>query len=144
MSKKKNLSSCNNSELISIICELNEIKAMRVTVNKCLSSGLMVGVAATLGGLLLGPRGIALGGIVAGVTASALNEGEFRSVPDILMNDLSEEQTRRLANSIRSLLSQENIMTVAALSMRMMSEAGFRETLRSVIEMFLKELNFSI
>lgn len=53
--------SYNDNELINVICDISEIKSMKVAVKSSLQSGVVVGAAATVGGLLLGPRGIAIG-----------------------------------------------------------------------------------
>ncbi|XP_008555476.1 protein C19orf12 homolog [Microplitis demolitor] len=129
----------SDSELINVICDLSEIKSMKVAVSSSVKSGLLVGAAATVGGLLLGPRGIAIASLIAGLGTSYAMDGEFRSVPDILKNDLTREQQENLANAVRNLLSAKNVMSLAML----MTDKGLQDALVSLIHNFLKSLSYS-
>ncbi|KAH0564207.1 hypothetical protein KQX54_010222 [Cotesia glomerata] len=132
--------SYNNKELMNVICDISEIKSMKVAVKSSLQSGIVVGTAAAVGGLLLGPRGIALGSILAGLGTSFAMEGQFKPVPEILKNDLTEKQKNELMKAIRNLLTAQNIMTISML----LTERGVLEALVRLISNFLKNLSYDL
>ncbi|CAD6227525.1 GSCOCG00001208001-RA-CDS [Cotesia congregata] len=132
--------SYNDNELINVLCEITEIKSMRVAVKSSLQSGVVVGTAAAVGGLLLGPRGIAIGGLAASLGTAMAMERRFKSVPEILRNDLTAKQKNELMKAVRKLLTAKNIMTVAML----ISERGVLQTLIRLISNFLKRLNYNL
>lgn len=51
----------NEPELLGKIFNIMEIKSMKVAVSSSMKSGILVGTATTLGALLFGPRGVAVG-----------------------------------------------------------------------------------
>lgn len=60
MNRQKNI--CFNQEvLFDNIFDIFEIKSMKCTIKNSMNSGLIAGAAATVGALLLGPRGAAIG-----------------------------------------------------------------------------------
>lgn len=77
--------------------------------------------------------------MIAGLGTSYAMDGEFRSVPDILKNDLTREQQENLANAVRNLLSAKNVMSLAML----MTDKGLQDALVSLIHNFLKSLSYS-
>ncbi|KAG8034683.1 hypothetical protein G9C98_007759 [Cotesia typhae] len=132
--------SYSDNELMNVICDISEIKSMKIAVKSSFQSGAIVGTAVTVGGLLFGPRGIAIGGILGGLGASFAMEGKFKSVPEILTNDLTAKQKKEMMDAIRKLLTVENIMTVAML----ITERGVLEALVNLISNFLKNLNYDL
>ena len=51
----------NTTELLNVVSKLTKDKQVRVTVTESLKGGLTTGAAATVGGILLGPIGLAVG-----------------------------------------------------------------------------------
>ncbi|CAD6227524.1 GSCOCG00001207001-RA-CDS [Cotesia congregata] len=130
----------NDKKLMNVICEISEIKSMKVAVKSSLQSGIVVGTAAAVGGLLLGPRGIAIGSILGGLGTSFAMEGQFKPVPEILKNDLTEKQKNELMKAVRNLLTAKNIMTLSML----ITEKGVLEALVKLIRNLLKTLNYDL
>ena len=52
------------NELCQIITTLTDDSGLKVTVNESLKGGLITGIICTIGGLILGPAGLAFGGTV--------------------------------------------------------------------------------
>ncbi|XP_008555475.1 protein C19orf12 homolog [Microplitis demolitor] len=132
---------CNDSELLDAVCNINKIKSLNVAINSSMKSGLLVGVGATIGGLLLGPRGIAIGSLLGGLGTSYAQHGNFRSVSDILKNDLTQAQRTDLVSSLRNLLTMKNVITLAML----MTDKGLQDCILMLIRTFLKKIfNYEI
>ena len=49
-------------EICNIISKLSDESGLRVTVNESVKGGVIAGSACTIGGVLLGPPGLAIGG----------------------------------------------------------------------------------
>ena len=50
------------NEVCQIISTLSDDSGLKVTVNESMKGGLLTGIVCTLGGLVLGPAGLAIGG----------------------------------------------------------------------------------
>ena len=50
------------NEVCQIISTLSDNSGLKVTVNESLKGGLITGIVCTIGGLILGPVGLAFGG----------------------------------------------------------------------------------
>ena len=63
------------NEVCQIISTLSDDSGLKVTVNESLKGGLITGIVCTIGGLILGPVGLAFGG-----TLGKLSKFEYRAV----------------------------------------------------------------
>jgi len=91
------------NDILELMTVLSEDKNLQVTVSESLKGGLTAGVAATLGGLLLGPRGLALGGALGGVLGAVMSEDKFKPVSQAIM-EMSDPDQRRLVEAIRNIV----------------------------------------
>ena len=58
-------------EILSILSKLSDESGLKVTVQESVKGGVVAGTACTIGGVLLGPPGLAIGGTV--VTTQGLS-----------------------------------------------------------------------
>lgn len=67
----------NNEQVLQVVTELKEVQGMRVTINESGKWAAITGAGVFVGGLLLGPVGIAAGGIVGGCIGAMNSRGKF-------------------------------------------------------------------
>ncbi|XP_026477675.1 protein C19orf12 homolog [Ctenocephalides felis] len=89
----------NQRELLQAVSQISELQSMRVTIRQSGKWGLITGAAVFGGGLLLGPTGLALGGIIGGCAGALKSRGQFKSVAEVLMNDLTNTAARIVNNT---------------------------------------------
>ena len=53
-------------EILSILSKLSDESGLKVTVHQSVKGGVVAGTACTIGGVLLGPPGLAIGGMHSG------------------------------------------------------------------------------
>ncbi|XP_015108595.1 protein C19orf12 homolog [Diachasma alloeum] len=128
----------NAEELLRVVCDIGEIKSMRIAIESSVKSGIIVGTVTTICGLLMGPWGLAFGGTVAGATTAYRMNGKFRSVPDVLLNELSKVQKVRLAMAVKSLLTQQNILTVADFALKVATYDSVIGLVIPIVKSFLE------
>ncbi|KAK0098503.1 hypothetical protein PV326_007764 [Microctonus aethiopoides] len=117
----------NEPELLGKICNIMEIKSMKVAVSSSMKCGILVGTATTLGALLFGPRGVAVGGVLGSLATSYMMDGSFKSVPDIILTETTDAQRQALFEDIVNLLNAENIYNISMLILRLNSDEAISE-----------------
>ena len=93
------------SSVLEVMTVLSEEKELRVTVTESGKGALLTGGVAGLGGLLLGPLGLALGGAVGGCIAAWRAHGNFKPVMEVVLYDLQQDQRDRMVESVRTVLA---------------------------------------
>ncbi|XP_014206235.1 protein C19orf12 homolog isoform X2 [Copidosoma floridanum] len=132
-------------ELLNAIADLSSIREMKVAVNLSAQCGLIVGAITAVGGILGGPPGIALGGLLGTGLASYHAGGKFKSVPEILAQEATPEQKEKLATALRNLLNAQNIFTVLELAATMQNNRLLMEAVSKVIrEFFMSDMGYCI
>ncbi|XP_012278065.1 protein C19orf12 homolog isoform X2 [Orussus abietinus] len=130
--------------LLCEVCKLLDHQNIKVSVYESTKAGIITGVATVVGGLLIGPTGLILGGVVSFVMAS-INQGKFRSVADIIKNDLSSDEKEKLAEALRNCLTIRNIVTLQALINNLQSDDALERILEVVVKEFFSKrgMNFT-
>ncbi|XP_075965901.1 protein C19orf12 homolog isoform X2 [Anarhichas minor] len=85
-------------DVAHLCCEISSLHHMKVAVNNSTTSALVAGGSILVGGLLGGPPGIAVGGVL-GALFGWLTSGQFRPLPQILM-ELSPDQRQKLYDQV--------------------------------------------
>ena len=104
------------SSVLEVMTVLSEEKELRVTVTESGKGALLTGGVAGLGGLLLGPLGLALGGAVGGCLAAWRAQGNFKPVMEVILYDLRQEQRERMVESVRTVLANLGRLIVVLLA----------------------------
>jgi len=69
-------------QLLAKLCDEREVQA---TVTGSMKGGLLAGAATMLGGLTLGPLGLAMGGALGGSIAAWLSQGQFQPLGQVIL-----------------------------------------------------------
>ena len=92
-------------EMLNIVTTLSDDSGLKVTINESVKGGLITGTACTVGGIILGPVGLALGGAVGGFVAYLLGDGKFKPVSNVIMHEMRDEERQQLATSVRNIVA---------------------------------------
>lgn len=77
------------------------------------------------------------GGLLGTFFASYHANGKFKSVPEILLNEATEEQKEKLATAIRNVLSVENIITLVQFATMIQNDRLLMEAIKTVVQNFI-------
>ncbi|KAK9543106.1 hypothetical protein VZT92_000913 [Zoarces viviparus] len=89
-------------DIMHLCLETSAHAEIKVAVKSCIKTGKCAGGGALVGGLLGGPPGMLVGGVV-GVVWGWWTSAKFRPVPQILM-ELSPDQRQKLYDKVAPLL----------------------------------------
>lgn len=135
----------NTRELLSVVSQLTENKHVRVTFRESLMGGVLTGVTAGVGGILLGPIGLAIGGTVGGISCYAMKKDQFKPISEVIMNDMTDEQRKRLAASINAVIADLHVEDIALLLPLLLNSPRVKEAvLRSVFAFLQNEMSLQI
>ena len=92
----------SKGDLEKVIKVIADKEALKVTVNNSVKGGVTAGISTAIGGIFLGPVGLAIGGAVGGALAY-MNSDEFKPVSEVI-NTLDDHQRDKLLGEIRRIL----------------------------------------
>ncbi|XP_028295542.1 protein C19orf12 homolog [Gouania willdenowi] len=125
-------------DVMRLCCELSAHEQISVAV-KCSAKGAAVaGGAAFAGGLLAGPMGIAVGGLCGGVLGAWLTSGQFKPLPQILI-ELNPTQQNQLHNQVMGVLGNLDWTDAAQLVTLVMASSSLHEQVLSTLLGYVKD-----
>uniref|UniRef100_A0A8C3LXU1 CS012 protein n=1 Tax=Chrysolophus pictus TaxID=9089 RepID=A0A8C3LXU1_CHRPC len=131
-------------QMIELLCHVAEEEGMTAAVKHSGEGALLAGVTAFVGGLLGGPRGIAVGGAVGGLLGAWMTSGQFKPVPQILM-ELPPSKQQKLCNEAIAIVRNLDWFDIFQLTVLVMGNADLKLLLARAIERFLtRELRAQI
>ena len=85
------------------------------------------------------------GGVLGSCTAAAMSHNKFKSVPEVIMQDMTEAQRESLARTVGNVLQDLRVEDVALLLPLVLNNPATKETvLKAVITFFQNEMNQAI
>nr|XP_046251084.1 protein C19orf12 homolog [Scatophagus argus]XP_046251158.1 protein C19orf12 homolog [Scatophagus argus] len=131
-------------DVMRLCCEISAHDQIKVAVKNSTKGAMVAGGTAFLGGLLGGPPGIAVGGAVGGLLGSWMTSGQFRPLPQILM-ELPPAQQQKLYNDIVAVLGNLNWMDAAQLIALVMGNTTLQQQVTAaLINYITKELRAEV
>ncbi|XP_068159231.1 protein Nazo-like [Drosophila tropicalis] len=126
----------DTEELIEAIAVLVDNNQIRATFEESAKGAAVVGITTLLGGLLLGPRGLALGGVVGGAVAYAMADDSFRPLGEIILNDLTDTQREQLVQHVTKAVQDVHPTDLAMLLPLIMSNVPVQLTVLNTVKSF--------
>ncbi|CAO1382258.1 unnamed protein product [Diamesa tonsa] len=135
----------NSGELIKAVSVVADKHNIRVTVKTSAKYSLIVAGSVFLGGILMGPVGLALGGTAGGLYSYNKSKGQFRSAAEIIINDLSNEEKQRLCDHVVQAFIEFQPQDLVLLLPLLTSSVQFQQiVLSKVIHFLTHEMNMQI
>ncbi|XP_034247979.1 protein C19orf12 homolog [Thrips palmi] len=105
----------NTHEVMSLLGQLADQQGIKVAVQYSMLSGVAVGVCTAVGGILMGPFGLAVGGTLGSVMAAFKTSGHFKPVSRVILEDMTPIQQTQLAASCMRIIQDFRVEDVAIL-----------------------------
>ncbi|KAM7423580.1 hypothetical protein PAMA_000096 [Pampus argenteus] len=131
-------------DIMRLCCEISAHDQIKVAVKNSTTGAIAAGGAAFVGGMLGGPPGIAVGATVGGLLGSWLTSGQFKPLPQILM-ELTPAQQQRLYSDVVAVLGNLNWMDAAQLITLVMGNVTLQQKVTSaLLNYVVKELKADV
>ncbi|XP_051918762.1 protein C19orf12 homolog [Hippocampus zosterae] len=101
-------------DVMRLCCDISSHEQIKVAVKGSAKGALMAGGGAFVGGLVGGPPGIAVGGVVCSLLAAWMSSGQFRPLAQILA-ELPPAQRDQLCRDVSAVLAGLNWTDAAQL-----------------------------
>ncbi|NXL77065.1 CS012 protein, partial [Leptocoma aspasia] len=122
-------------DVMKLLSHIATVKGMKAAVTNSGRGALLTGASAFVGGMLGGPPGIAVGGAVGGLIGW-MTSGQFKSVPQILM-ELPAAEKEKLYTEAVALVKNIHWTDAAQLIALVMSNSALTEKLLGVLTTYL-------
>lgn len=124
--------SARMEDVMRLCCELSANQQMKAAVKNSGKGAVLAGAVAFAGGLMGGPPGIAVGGAVGGLLGCWMTSGQFRPVPQILM-ELPPQQKQKLYNDVSAVLGSLDWTDWAQLIALVMGNATLQQQVTAAL-----------
>ncbi|XP_029902953.1 protein C19orf12 homolog [Myripristis murdjan] len=131
-------------DVMRLCCDISAHHQIKAAVKSSAKGAMVAGGTAFVGGLLGGPPGIAVGGAVGGLLGSWLTSGQFKPLPQILM-ELPPSQQQKLYSDIMAILGNLDWTDVAQLIALVMGNATLQQQVTAALLNYVtKELRAEV
>ncbi|XP_070254200.1 protein C19orf12 homolog isoform X2 [Myotis yumanensis] len=131
-------------EAMKLLCSLSEARKMKAAVKHSGRGALVTGAVAFVGGLVGGPPGLAVGGAVGGLLGAWMTSGQFKPVPQILM-ELPRAEQEKLLSQVTALVRHLEWTDAVQLTMLVMGSEALQERLLALLVGYVtKELQAEV
>ncbi|KAM8947259.1 protein C19orf12 homolog [Pelodytes ibericus] len=122
----------NVEEILSLLCHISGQQKMKAAVKHSARGALAAGAGAFLGGLMGGPPGIAVGGAVGGLVGAWMTSGQFKPIPQLLM-ELPPVQQKDLCDRVYAIIRNLNWTDASHLIMLVSGNAALQQQVAAML-----------
>uniref|UniRef100_F1NQ90 C19orf12 homolog n=4 Tax=Phasianinae TaxID=9072 RepID=F1NQ90_CHICK len=131
-------------QMMQLLCHVSQEKGMTAAVKHSGRGALLAGATAFVGGLVGGPPGIAVGGALGGLLGAWMTSGQFKPVPQILM-ELPPAEQQKLFDEAIAIVRNLDWTDIAQLTALVMGSGHLQQQLAGVVINYLtRELSAEI
>ncbi|XP_018408660.1 PREDICTED: protein C19orf12 homolog [Nanorana parkeri] len=125
-------------EIMRLLCHISGEQKMKAAVKHSARGALAAGTGAFLGGLFGGPPGIAVGGAVGGLLGAWMSSGQFKPVPQILM-EMPPIQQQNLCDNVYAIIGNLDWTDASHLIMLVMGNASLQQNVAAALINFVSQ-----
>ena len=130
-------------DILKVITTLGDDENLRITVKQSAKGGLIAGVSCTVGGLVAGPPGLAIGGAVGGCLAAYLAGNSFKPLSTVIMYEMKPVDQRALVEAVTKIIQNVDAMdAIELLALTQGSAALKAKILGEVTSYCQQQLNY--
>ncbi|KAM3850675.1 protein C19orf12 homolog [Diretmus argenteus] len=131
-------------DIMRLCCDISANQQVKVAVQHATRGAIAAGGTAFVGGILAGSAGTAVGGAVGGLLGAWLTSGQFKPLPQILM-ELPPNQQQKLYSDIMAVLGNLDWTDMAQLAALVMDNAKLKQQVTSALLSYItKELGAEV
>ncbi|KAJ3596181.1 hypothetical protein NHX12_002590 [Muraenolepis orangiensis] len=132
------------NDVMKLCCELSTNQQIKSTVMGAKKGAAAGGWIMLVGELLGGPLGIAVGGVVGGLFGWWMTSGQFKPLPQVIM-ELTPHQQQRLYADVSAILGNQKWTYFAQLMALVMGNATLMQRVTAALLSFIsKELQAKV
>ncbi|NP_001004633.1 protein C19orf12 homolog-like isoform X1 [Danio rerio] len=124
-------------DIIKFCCEISADKKIQAAFKGSAKGAAVAGGGAFVGGLIGGPAGIALGAAVGGALGAWMTSGQFRPLPEILM-ELTPSQQDKLYSDVMAIVGSLKWTDVPQLMAQVHGNSSLQEQVLGAILSYTK------
>ena len=142
---KQNKMVIQYKDILNIITTIGDDENLRITVKQSAKGGLIAGISCAVGGLIGGPRGLAVGGAAGGCLAAYLAGNSFKPISTVILYEMKPVDQRALVEAVKSIIPNVDVMDAVELLAIVQSNAVLKARIIGEMTTFLQQqLEFQV
>ncbi|XP_058848711.1 protein C19orf12 homolog isoform X2 [Acipenser ruthenus] len=125
-------------DVMRLCCDLSQQQQMKAAVKHSGKGAFVAGATAFMGGLVGGPPGVAVGGAVGGLLGCWMTSGQFRPLPQIIL-EMPPQQQQQLYDSVMTIIGNLNWTDAAQLSALVMGNAVLQQKVAAALVTYITQ-----
>ncbi|XP_063802103.1 protein C19orf12 homolog [Pseudophryne corroboree] len=123
-------------DIMHLLCHISDKQKMKAAVKHSARGAVVAGAGAFLGGLVGGPFGIAAGGAVGGMMGAWMSSGQFKPIPQILL-ELPSVQQQQLCDDVYAIIRSLHWTDATHLVMLVTGNAALQQQVAAALIGFM-------
>ncbi|XP_025023405.1 protein C19orf12 homolog isoform X2 [Python bivittatus] len=123
-------------DVMQLLCHISEERKMKAAFKHSGRGALVVGTTAFFGGLMAGPPGLAVGGAIGGLLGAWMTAGQFKPIPQIIL-ELPPAEQQRLYENACAIIQNLDWTDTAQLIALVMSNGAIQEKLLGMLTVYI-------
>ncbi|KAL2093795.1 hypothetical protein ACEWY4_011107 [Coilia grayii] len=119
-------------DVMRLCCELSANQQIKTAVKHSGRGAVAAGGLAFAGGLIGGPLGIAVGGAVGGLLGCWMTNGQFKPLPQVIM-EMTLDQQQKLYTDVMAILGTIQWTDVAQLTAVVMGNVSLKQQVMAAL-----------
>ncbi|KAL4613619.1 hypothetical protein GN956_G22501 [Arapaima gigas] len=125
-------------DIMQLCCDLSATKEIKVAMKSSAKGAALAGAIAFAGGLVGGPPGIAVGGAIGGLLGCWMTSGEFKPLPQILL-ELPPQEQKKLYDTVMVVVGSLDWTDMAQLTALVMGNATVQEQVTAALLSYITQ-----
>ncbi|XP_017756652.1 PREDICTED: protein C19orf12-like [Eufriesea mexicana] len=132
-------------KVLELVLKTESVQDLKVSIYSSMKYGTLVGASTVIGGLLAGPIGLTMGGVVSSIIMGCYAKDKFESLSYVIYHRMTPEERQKISKQLLEFITMKNILTLNNLALFLVGDASFvQQIIQLLIAYLASEFNITV